>query len=114
MHPAWTRLFGIFLSVYTRDGKDVRIGRRLPELLRTAGLDNVGCKAHARLNRPGDFHQQQLPVFLKLFWREIIQSELIDEQELVELFQQLETHLADPNTLVVSPLLFQAWGYKKH
>ena len=112
-HPAWTRLFQVFLSVYTRHGQDVRIGRRLPELLRTAGLENVDFKAHARLNRPGDFHQQQLLVFLKLFWRQIIESELIGEKELVDLFQQLETHLADPNTFVVSPLLFQAWGYKK-
>lgn len=112
-HPAWTRLFQAFLSVYSRDGKDVRIGRRLPALLRAAGLENIGFKAHTRLNRPGDFHQQQLLVFLKLFWRQIIELELIGEKELGELFRQLERHLSDPNTLVVSPMLFQAWGSKK-
>ena len=112
-HPAWTRLFAAFEKVYTRDGKDLRVGRRLPGMLRAAGLDNVGCKAHARLNGPGDFHQQQLLVFVKLFWQQIIDLGLVGEEELGSLFQQLEAHLADPATLVVSPLLFQAWGYKK-
>src|SRR5262245_20808631 len=68
-HPAWERLFNAVETVYARDGKDLRIGRRLPGLLRAAGLVNVGCKPHARVNGPGDFHQQQLLVFVKLFWR---------------------------------------------
>lgn len=113
-HHAWTRLFAAFEEVYTRDGKDLRVGRRLPGMLRAAGLDKVACKAHARLNGPGDFHQQQLLVFVKQFWWQIIDLGLIGEEELESLFQQLEAHLADPATLVVSPLLFQAWGYKKH
>jgi SAM-dependent methyltransferase len=112
-HHAWARLFAAFEDLYTRDGKDLRVGRRLPGLLRAAGLDKVACKAHARLNVPGDFHQQQLLVFVKQFWRQIIDLGLIGQEELASLFQQLEAHLADPATLVVSPLLFQAWGYKK-
>jgi SAM-dependent methyltransferase len=112
-HLAWTRLFSAFEAVYTGDGKDLRVGRRLPGMLRAAGLDNIGCKAHARLNGPGDFHQQQLLVFVKLFWRQIIDAGLVKEKELESLFQQLEAHLADRATLVVSPILFQAWGYKK-
>ena len=112
-HPAWTRLFSAFEAVYGRDGKDLRVGRRLPGLLSGAGLSNIGCKVHTRLNGPGDFHQQQLLVFVKLFWQQIIASGLIEEDELQVLFDQLERHLADPGTLVVSPLLFQAWGYRE-
>ena len=47
-HPAWERLFTAVETVYARDGKDLLIGRRLPGLLRAAGLVNVGCKPHAR------------------------------------------------------------------
>ena len=113
VHPAWSRLFASFETLYTHDGKDLRIGRRLPGLLRAAGLENVGCKAHARLNGPGDFHQQQLLVFVKLFWKQIVDQGLVGEGELSALYERLDRHLADPATLVVSPLLFQAWGYKK-
>jgi SAM-dependent methyltransferase len=111
-HPAWTRLFQVFATVYSLDGKDLRVGRRLPGLLRAAGLQNVGYKVHARVNGPADFHQQQLLVFIKLFWQRIIELELAAESELKSLFEQLEAHLADPGTIVVSPLLFQAWGYR--
>ena len=111
-HPAWERLFIAVETVYARDGKDLRIGRRLPGLLRAAGLVNVGCKPHARVNGPGDFHQQQLLVFVKLFWRRIVELGLIAEPELESLFKDLESHLAEPGTMVVSPTLFQAWGEK--
>jgi SAM-dependent methyltransferase len=111
-HPAWTRLFQVFATVYALDGMDLRIGRRLPGLLRAAGLQNVGYEVHARANGPADFHQQQLLVFIKLFWQRIIELELVAKSELKSLFEQLEAHLADPGTIVVSPLLFQAWGYR--
>ena len=111
-HPAWAPLIAAFEQVYTRDGKNVRIGRRLPGLLRAAGLENVRYKAHAQLNRPGDVHQTQLLVFVKLFWQKIIEAGLFKDDELTALCRELEGHLADPGTLVVSPLLFQAWGTK--
>jgi SAM-dependent methyltransferase len=74
-HPAWTRLFAAFEAVYARDGKNLRVGRRLPGLLRAAGLDEIGCEVHARLNGPGDFHQHQLLVFVKLFWRQTLKPD---------------------------------------
>jgi SAM-dependent methyltransferase len=111
-HSAWERLFATFETVYTREGKDLRIGRRLPGLLRAAGLVNVGCKPHARVNGPGDFHQQQLLVFIKLFWGRIVEQGLIAESELESLFEDLKAHLARPGTMVLSPTLFQAWGEK--
>jgi SAM-dependent methyltransferase len=113
-HPAWERLFAALETVYARDGNDLRIGRRLPGLLRTAGLVNVGCKPHARVNGPGDFHQGQLLVFVKLFWQRITELGLIAEPQLENLFKELEAHLAQPGTMVVSPTLFQAWGEKPH
>jgi hypothetical protein len=109
-HPAWGRLFEIFERIYSRDGKDLRIGRRLPGLLRTAGLKDVECNTHVRVNRPGDLHQRQLIMFVKQLWRQIIDLKLINEPELIATFQELECHLARSDTLVVSPLMFQAWG----
>ena len=112
MHPAWEKLFAAVDRVYSKDGKDLRIGRRLPGLLRDAGLVDIGCKPHARVNGAGDFHQEQLPIFVKLFWRRIVDDGSIGESELETLFQQLQAHLAHPATMVISPTLFQAWGWK--
>jgi SAM-dependent methyltransferase len=112
-HQAWTELYSTFGTLYGLDGKDLNVGRRLPGLLRSAGLENVEFKAHSRLNRPGDFHQQQLLHFIKLFRARIIDLGLMGETQLSGLYAQLADHLADPGTMVISPMLIQAWGYKK-
>jgi ubiquinone/menaquinone biosynthesis C-methylase UbiE len=113
-HPAWTRLFAAFEALYSEDGRDPWIGRRAPGILRAAGLDNVNCSVHARVNRPGDFHQEQFLIFVKHFWQRIVERGLLQEGELHTTYEDLRRHLADPGTIVVSPLLFQVWGHKAH
>lgn len=112
--PAWDRFFGAFEQVYTEDGKDPYVGRRLPRLLRQAGLQNVQQRAHARLNRPGDFHQTQLLTFVKLFWYRIKDKLEASERAMSAMYEELEHHLSASGTVVVSPTLIQAWGYKAH
>jgi len=42
----------------------------------------------------------------------LVAQKLVGESELTGLKADLSRHLADPNTLVVSHLYFQAWGRK--
>jgi SAM-dependent methyltransferase len=44
---AWTRLAEVYQTVFQRDGADLFIGRRVPTLLRQAGLVDVGVEARA-------------------------------------------------------------------
>jgi len=113
-HPAWTRLYSAFETIYREDGGDPYIGRRITGLLRSAGVEDVHSHVHGRINGPGDFHQEQLLLFIDLFRTKIQARGLLTESELTDLSEQLRAHLADPGTLVVSPLLFQAWGRKPH
>jgi ubiquinone/menaquinone biosynthesis C-methylase UbiE len=46
-HPAFDRLCEIFTAVFSRDGADPWIGRRVPELFWRAGLEDVGVEANA-------------------------------------------------------------------
>jgi ubiquinone/menaquinone biosynthesis C-methylase UbiE len=112
-HPAWPKLYKTFETLYRQEGKDPNIGRRLPRLLNEAGLENVGYKAHTRFNKPSDFHQHQLLHFINLYRERITKLDLLSDQELLDLYEQLSAHLADPATIVISPLLVQAWGYKR-
>ena len=109
-HPAWERLFSAFVKTYRRDGKDPFVGRKLPALLRQAALNEVQVDAHARVNGPGDFHQTQLLTFVQLFWSQIAEECGLTHAELMHHYAELEAHLQAPTTMVVSPLLFQAWG----
>ena len=45
--PAWDRLREVFRASFSRSGADLRVGRRLTELYRQAGLEDIGVAVHA-------------------------------------------------------------------
>jgi SAM-dependent methyltransferase len=111
-HPAWDQLYEALDHAWRAAGSDVFIGRRLPSLLRTAGLSEVGCDVHAHLWRRGDPYQTLILQFVDVFRERILDDELLREAELDDLIRKLECHLAQPGTSVIHPLFFQAWGRK--
>jgi SAM-dependent methyltransferase len=111
-HPAWTTLLGVFHTICRAHGVDLFMGRRLPALLRAAGLVDVGVEVHIRVDPPGAYRRKQLLALLALVQDTIVAQGFLAEQELRELQESLEHHLDDPQTVVPRELLFQAWGYK--
>ena len=47
--PAFDRLCEIFTGAFRRNGADPCIGRRVPELFRQAGLEDVAVEARVQL-----------------------------------------------------------------
>ena len=111
-HVAWDRLYGAVKTVFDQNGLDWFIGRRLPGMLRAAGLVDVRMDAHVRLYHPEDFYQSQLLMFAEVMQEQIVARGILTNTELVELGEELRKHLATPDTLVVRYLLCQAWGRK--
>jgi ubiquinone/menaquinone biosynthesis C-methylase UbiE len=109
---AWTRLVEL-LHVYSeRNGIDPRVGRKLPRLLREAGLIEIRVNPIIHVYPPGHGRRSLLLDFAENLSERIVADELVGERELTELKAALARHLADPDTLVVSHLYFQAWGQK--
>lgn len=109
-HPAWDHLVSATAAVRQAHGLDVHIGRRMPALLRRAGLVDVGFKAFAPVWKPGDLYQYLLIGFAELHRDKIVSAGLLGDAEMTELATALRAHLDDPGTLVIHPLLCQAWG----
>ncbi len=53
-HPAFARLCQVFTRAFRRNGADPRIGRRVPEPFRQAGLADVGVEATVQMYPPGN------------------------------------------------------------
>ncbi len=105
-HPAWERLRTLFCQVWNGD---TGLGRRLPRLLRAQGLDAVACKVHCG----PQLVRTILPDFIAGPLRApILSQKLLPEAELEALLQEIQHHLHDPETFVISPLHVQAWGRK--
>lgn len=111
-HPAWDKLVSATAAVRQAHGLDVNIGRHMPALLRRAGLVDVEVKAFAPVCKAGDLYQYLLIGFAELHRDKIVSAGLLGNQEMTDLGAALRAHLDHPDTLVIHPLLFQAWGHK--
>lgn len=101
-HPAWDGLRDALRDFRARRGLDVCMGRRLPGLLRGAGLGEVGFRAvcPAYIDGAGDNHTL-LVTFAKLHGAALAADGLVAADELASLVAELEAHLADPATITI-------------
>ena len=109
-HDAWDELHLAFLESFDAAGRDPYVGRRLPALLRQAGLTDVDFDVHACHWGPGHPYQTLLLYFTELLREHILEAGLLTVDRLDGLEAELERHLARPDTFVIHPLFFQAWA----
>lgn len=110
--PAWDRLFTILSAYAEANGIDLMVGRRVPRMLREAGLIDIRVKPLIYVHPAGHGRRTLFPVFVENLRARLVEQYLVEEGELSQLLTELKRHLADPDTLVVSHLFFQAWGQK--
>jgi ubiquinone/menaquinone biosynthesis C-methylase UbiE len=110
--PAWDRLREILRASFARSGADVLIGRRLTELFREAGLEDIQVAVHAPAYQAGHSRRTLLPDLVRSLRPAIVDLGLSDDQELTEVDRAVREHLADPRTLMMPHLLVAAWGRK--
>jgi ubiquinone/menaquinone biosynthesis C-methylase UbiE len=111
-HPAFDRLCEIFTVAVSRNGADPYIGRRMAELYRQAGLENVNVEARAAVYPAGHSRRTIRADLVRSVRAQILAMGLTDEQELDELDTAARRHFENPDTLVMPHLYFLAWGRK--
>jgi hypothetical protein len=109
-HPAFDRLGDIFTAAFRRNGADPWIGRRVPELFRRAGLEQVEVEARVQMYPPGNSRRAIRLDLLRSMRPQVLEMGLGTAAELDELDAAARAHLDDPDTLVMSGLLFLTWG----
>jgi ubiquinone/menaquinone biosynthesis C-methylase UbiE len=110
--PAWDRLCEIFTESFSREGADLRIGRRLAEMYRLAGLEDIEVAAYSPLFPAGHSRRAVRAELVQSLRPVIVRLGVASERELDELDQAVRKHLADPDVLVMPHLLFVAIGRK--
>jgi SAM-dependent methyltransferase len=110
--PEWDRLLALFRASFPRAGADMRLGRRLPELFRAAGLTDVGATVYASSYPAGHSRRTVIPDLVRSLHPVILGLGLAGERELADVDAAVRAHLADPRTLMMPHLLVTAWGRK--
>lgn len=109
---AWDRLVEIFRAGFSRSGADLMIGRKLAELYRLAGLEQIGVMSHAASYPAGHSRRTIIPDLVRSLRPVIVERGLADEAELANLDREVREHLADPRTVIMPHLMFAVWGRK--
>jgi SAM-dependent methyltransferase len=110
--PAYDRLCELFPVVFGRNGADPHVGRRLGELYRDAGLEDVAVEARIDCRPPGHSRRTIRADLIRSMRPRILELGLADEEELDQLDADVRAHVTNPNTIVVSSLLFLVSGRK--
>jgi len=111
-HPAFDRLCDIFTVVFRRNGADPWIGRRIPELFRQAGLEDVAVEARVQSYPPGNTRRTIRLDLVRAMRPQVLEMGLASAAELDDLDAAARAHLTDPQTVVMSGLLFLTWSRK--
>jgi SAM-dependent methyltransferase len=107
---AFDRLCEIFPLVFARNGADPWIGRRVPELLREAGLEEVGFEVRAHAYPSGNTRRTVNLDLVRSMRPRILELGLATETQLDEWDAAVRQHLQDPRTVVMWGLFFLSWG----
>jgi len=110
--PAWDRLSEIFLAAFTRAGADPHIGRRLTEMYRRAGLEDIEVQIHAAAYPAGHSRRTVIPDLVHSLRPVIAELGLASDGEMNEVDRAVRRHLDDPDTLMMPHLLVAVWGRK--
>jgi SAM-dependent methyltransferase len=110
--PAWDRLRELFRAGFGELNADLLIGRRLTELYRKAGLEDIEVVVHAGAYPAGHARRTILPDLVRSLRPVLVAAGLSTEPELDDLDRTVRDHLADPGTFVMSELLVVAWARK--
>jgi SAM-dependent methyltransferase len=110
--PAWTDLFHL-LDTYSREhGIDLFVGRRVPGMLRAAGVVDVQVRPIIHVYPHGHSRRTILLDFVANLRDRLLAGGFVAEADLSRKVESVRHHLDDPATLVTSHLFFQAWGRK--
>jgi SAM-dependent methyltransferase len=111
-HASLTRLSELLAIAYRRAGADLYLGRRLPHMLATAGLIEIGVEARTEVRPPGHAQRSVIPDLVQNMRAKILEQGLIEEGELDRLDLAARLHLEDAATLSTPVTYFLAWARK--
>jgi len=112
-HPPnadWDRLVAVSEEVFSLAGGNVRLARRLHQLARSAGLEDVHYRPFLVGFRCGDAMQDYLPATVESLRGPIMTHGLMNERDLQMALAGCREHLARPDTVFNYVTVAQVWG----
>jgi SAM-dependent methyltransferase len=115
-HPSFKRYIELYTLAARARGVDPDIGPRLPSILAAAGCQDVRVNVVQPLGRQPKGYEGDVkltaPVTLESIADAILALDVAERSELDSLVDDLYRLAADDETLISTPRMVQAWGYR--
>jgi SAM-dependent methyltransferase len=111
-NPAYERLGSMFPVVFSRNGADWRMGRRVAELYRASGLMDIHIDTRGEVYPKGHTRRTIRVDLLRSMRPFIVELGLATDSELEGLFNEALVHLDDPDVIVMPAVTFLVSGRK--
>jgi hypothetical protein len=108
--PAWDRLLEVFETYSRNNGIDLFVGRKTHQMFRA--ITDIQVNPVIHVYPYGNNRRNILCDFLENVKDRILGEGLMTETEFHKRLTELNRHLDDTNTLVISHLFIQVWGRK--
>ena len=108
----WSRAVELIDTYSRSNGVDLFIGRKVPRMLRAAGLVDVQVNPLVHVYPDGHGRRSILLDFVENLSDRLVDGGFAGHSELERIKGALAAHIADPDAVVVSHLFLQAWGRK--
>jgi ubiquinone/menaquinone biosynthesis C-methylase UbiE len=109
---AYDRLGAMFPVVFSRNGADWKMGRRVAELYRAAGLVDIQVDTRAEVYPKGHTRRTIRIDLLRSMRPFIVELGLATDSELEELFNEALAHLDNPDVIIMPAMTFLVSGRK--
>jgi ubiquinone/menaquinone biosynthesis C-methylase UbiE len=106
---AYDRYKELYQSLIHRRGGDSNVGRKLPTMLRTAGLKSIAFEVIQPAHIRGE-GKLMAPLTMSRISDALIAENLATENDVQRILRELNRIAADSETLVSLPRIFQVWG----
>ncbi len=110
--PVFTELREMLVAVWQCRGLDPFIGRRVPRLLGELGLHRVHARGHSGIDRYTDPYGRLVVDIARRVAPQVVTLGMCEPGRLEALIEAAELLLADPDTVVIRPLLVQTRATK--
>jgi SAM-dependent methyltransferase len=107
---AWNRAIDLLHAYSSISRIDLFIGRKVPRMLREAGIIDVQVDCLIHVCPPGHCQRMLLPHVIENLRDRLLARKIIGNDELDDLLKKLKRHIDDPKTLVIVGPFFQVWG----
>jgi len=111
-NDAWSRLHAGLRTLFPEVDGDYPTAHRLYQMLHALALEDIGYQPAIIGVRSGDPWQDYFPATMHSLRNVLIERKLMTAADLDRDIAECRSHLEDPATVFVSPMLVQVWGRK--